>query len=615
MTQPVVMSCFGRFISNKENSAAGQAIFYFCVEADTCLHNSGSTGEATMLHNILKAYVIPGAQDYIGAEIFPLLELAAASTREDPPTSMLKGLFEAALKWLEQHYFEDFLESTEFEDLLTKTEDMSRKDRHPAVASERCVSFSLIKVNERGRKQNRILSFRPSGMENLRGDSVRFSYKAADVESLILHPTDKTSFKLACLHYYDYECESETHRAQVASAFESMGLGRVKPRALQMGMEQGMAEATEQKAVAAPMPKLSDYEVLGVAGKGAYAEVRRVKHRNSGRVYAMKVMKIPHLIQRKQVERVMAEKKILATLSHPFLVRLHSCFIDSNRLCMCLDLAEGGDLFQHLHRTQAARLSPAAAGFYCAEMVCALEYLHNHQVVHRDLKPENILLAKDGHLLLTDFGLSKMDVTSDAGRESQDSQAAFSMVGTKEYVAPEVVLRKAYGKAVDWWAVGILLYELIVGQTPFEGRGGHIFDHIVAGEVHRPRPGSRVAMPDSAWLLIRGLLHVDPEQRFGAHDIREHAFYTEVLKLDWDALEEKDLPPPLRPKPAPMRPKPNQKDSIVASEPTLDPAIAAQFELNRDLDMVVPFQATLAPANPLGEINSVDSMDGMFNYM
>ena len=125
---------------------------------------------------------------------------------------------------------------------------------------------------------------------------------------------------------------------------------------------------------------------------------------------------------------------------------------------------------------QGARISPAAAAFYAAEMVMALEYLHNHDVVHRDLKPENILLAADGHLLLTDFGLSKMDVTSMAGEHAGESAggghplvAASSMVGTKEYVAPEVVLRRPYGKAVDWWAVGVLLYELIVGRSAILG--------------------------------------------------------------------------------------------------------------------------------------------------
>merc|ERR1719473_1593000 len=123
-------------------------------------------------------------------------------------------------------------------------------------------------------------------------------------------------------------------------------------------------------------------------------------------------------------------------LNHPFLVRLHYSFLDSNQLCMALDYAAGGDLFHHLRKAKGGRLHHMPAGFYVAEMISALEYLHNHDIIHRDLKPENILMGADGHLLLTDFGLSKADITSEAG-ESSEGTRAISMVGTKEYVAPE----------------------------------------------------------------------------------------------------------------------------------------------------------------------------------
>jgi len=215
--------------------------------------------------------------------------------------------------------------------------------------------------------------------------------------------------------------------------------------------------------------------------------------------------------------------------------------------------------------------------------VCALDYLHNHDVVHRDLKPENILLAGDGHILITDFGLSKMDVTSQEGTSDQGATPAFSMVGTKEYVAPEVILRKPYGKAVDWWAIGILLYELLSGRTPFEGRDGHIFDHIVVGKIQKPRamPG-QVPMPEAAWKLVQGLLAVDPSVRYSARDIRGHTFYTDSLRLDWEALEQKDLPPPIRPQPRVFGKMAPRAPSMVPMQPTFNPEVAAGFRFEAD---------------------------------
>jgi len=240
----------------------------------------------------------------------------------------------------------------------------------------------------------------------------------------------------------------------VAEALESLGLGVISPPCIVTNGD----SVTEGNR----LPSLKDFNILTVIGRGGLAKVCKVKHKQLDRVYAMKIIKVPTLIQRKQVERVRQEKEILMTLNHPFLVRLHYSFLDNNQLCMVLDFAAGGDLFFHLRKAKGGRLHHMPAGFYVAEMVCALEYLHNHDIIHRDLKPENILMGADGHLLLTDFGLSKAEVTSEDGSAIEDSRAT-SMVGTKEYVAPEVVQRKPYGKAVDWWAVGILFYELIIG--------------------------------------------------------------------------------------------------------------------------------------------------------
>eukprot|EP00658_Telonema_sp_P-2_P084164 TRINITY_DN926_c0_g1_i4.p1 TRINITY_DN926_c0_g1~~TRINITY_DN926_c0_g1_i4.p1 ORF type:complete len:325 (-),score=89.13 TRINITY_DN926_c0_g1_i4:149-1027(-) len=266
----------------------------------------------------------------------------------------------------------------------------------------------------------------------------------------------------------------------------------------------------------------------------------------------------------------------------------HYSFLDeTNQLCMALDYAAGGDLFHHLRKARGGKLHHMPAGFYVAEMVCALKYLHNHDIVHRDLKPENILMGADGHLLLTDFGLSKPGVDAVSG-SSQDAMTnrAKSFVGTKEYVAPEVVRREAYGKSVDWWAVGILFFELLVGRTPFEGLSGHIFDHIVKGQVKFP-PGNSI--PDIAQDLILGLLQPNPDRRLTAEQICSHAFFTQMMRMNWDSLEDKEMPPPIRPHiPADKQTtdptnRSERLESFVAQEPRLPPDAVAQFNFTSPL--------------------------------
>jgi len=330
---------------------------------------------------------------------------------------------------------------------------------------------------------------------------------------------------------------------------------------------------------------MEDFECHKVIGRGGLGKVLKVKHKITNRVYAMKQLKVPTLIKHKQVERARMEKEILMALNHPFLVRLHYSFLDNNQLCMVLDFASGGDLFFHLRKARGGRLHHMPAGFYVAEMVCALEYLHNHDIIHRDLKPENILMGADGHLLLTDFGLSKADVSSNDGEEGTP---ALSMVGTKEYVAPEVVQRKPYGKAVDWWAVGILFYELLLGHTPFDSKPGHIFDHIVKEPI---RFQEGISVPAEAKELIMGLLNRNPEQRLSAPGIKSHAFFTGVMKMDFDALEEKEISAPIKPQlPGgddsnnfPDRFVKERLHSFVAPEPRLEGAVASSFNYSTTL--------------------------------
>eukprot|EP00656_Telonema_subtile_P027070 TRINITY_DN2906_c0_g1_i3.p1 TRINITY_DN2906_c0_g1~~TRINITY_DN2906_c0_g1_i3.p1 ORF type:complete len:380 (-),score=61.20 TRINITY_DN2906_c0_g1_i3:100-1239(-) len=310
-------------------------------------------------------------------------------------------------------------------------------------------------------------------------------------------------------------------------------------------------------------PKMKDFRVERVLGRGALGkvviiwqfkltlvEVMKVTHTETGRVYAMKSIQVPALIKQKQVERAKVEVDILRNLNHPFLVRLHYSFVDaSNQLCMCLDFAYGGDLFFELkkHRNDKGEVGLLThhAGFYIAEAVLAIEYLHSKDIVHRDLKPENILLAADGHLLLTDFGLSQIDITGFSGESDEIGTHAKSMVGTKEYVAPEIIEHKPYGKSVDWWAIGVLFFELLHGHPPFEPRAGRtLFQAILSGQFSF---ADRVQAPDAAKDLIRSLLHLCPAERPGPVQIKGHPFFIEDMSLDWLQLYNKDLAPPVHP--------------------------------------------------------------------
>lgn len=267
-----------------------------------------------------------------------------------------------------------------------------------------------------------------------------------------------------------------------------------------------------------------DFEHLRCLGKGTYGTVLLVKHRATGRLYAQKQFKKASLVvHKKLVEQTKTERQILESVNrHPFVVKLYYAFQDQEKLYLILEYGQGGELFTHLSTERM--FSEETAAFYMAEMVLALTHLHaNLGVVYRDLKPENCLLDAEGHLLLTDFGLSKVAV---------DSDACNSMLGTVEYMAPEVIQGKKYGKAVDWWSLGALGFDLMTGHPPFRGPNhAKIQDNIVR---------QKLAMPfflsaDAKDLLTR-LLRKDPVKRLGSNMpkdltiIKKHRFFR---KIDW----------------------------------------------------------------------------------
>lgn len=199
----------------------------------------------------------------------------------------------------------------------------------------------------------------------------------------------------------------------------------------------------------------SDFELLRVVGKGSFGKVLQVRKRDSGRVYAMKVLVKKDLVERKEVAHTLSERNVLIRASSPFLVGLKFSFQTPEKLYLVLDYMNGGELFYHLQKETV--FSEARTRFYICELILALEHLHKYDIVYRDLKPENILLDSSGHIALTDFGLCKEHVSFN------DTTNTFC--GTAEYLAPEVLTGQGYGKAVDWWSLGILFYGIFCWDT------------------------------------------------------------------------------------------------------------------------------------------------------
>ncbi|KAG8129974.1 hypothetical protein E2320_016597 [Naja naja] len=302
-------------------------------------------------------------------------------------------------------------------------------------------------------------------------------------------------------------------------------------------------EFTESRGTT-PKPKKppgeGDFETIKLISNGAYGAVYLVRHKETRQRFAMKKINKQNLILRNQIQQAFVERDILTFAENPFVVSMFCSFETKRYLCMVMEYVEGGDCATLLKNIGA--LPVEMARMYFAETVLALEYLHNYGIVHRDLKPDNLLITSMGHIKLTDFGLSKMGLMSlttnlyeghiekDA-REFLDKQVC----GTPEYIAPEVILRQGYGKPVDWWAMGIILYEFLVGCVPFFGdTPEELFGQVITDDILWPE--GEEALPSDAQHLISCLLQTNPLLRLGAggaYEVKQHAFFKE---LDWNGL-------------------------------------------------------------------------------
>jgi len=283
--------------------------------------------------------------------------------------------------------------------------------------------------------------------------------------------------------------------------------------------------------------RLDSFKMIKVIGKGSFGKVFLVKEIKTGEMFALKVLRKDNIIKRNQVEHTRTERSVLGYVRHPFIVSMNMAFQSKDKLYFVLDYCAGGELFFHLGKL--GKFPEPRARFYAAEITLAINYVHQLDIIYRDLKPENVLLDAKGHVRLTDFGLSKEGISS-------SSTGANSFCGTPEYLSPEILNRQGHGRAVDWWSLGALLYEMLTGLPPFYCRDRErLFEKIRKSELTYPR-----YLSASAQSILRGLLTRDPTKRLGsgptdADEIRNHSFF---LEINWNKLARGEVTPPFVPK-------------------------------------------------------------------
>jgi len=280
---------------------------------------------------------------------------------------------------------------------------------------------------------------------------------------------------------------------------------------------------------------LENFEFIKVLGKGTFGKVILCREKATNRLYAIKILKKEVIIRKDEVVHTLTEKNVLQKTRHPFLLQLKYSFTTVDRLCLVTEYVNGGELYFHLKEER--QLSEERTKFYGAEIICAINYLHKLGIIYRDLKLENLLLDHDGHIKIADFGLCKEDI--------HYGNTTRTFCGTPEYLAPEVLEDSDYGRAVDWWGVGIVMYEMMSGRLPFYNHDHEVmFELILVEEVRFP---SR--MSQEARELLSGLLIKDPKERLGggpedALEIMNHAFFKNI---NWQDLEAKKIEPPFKP--------------------------------------------------------------------
>ncbi|XP_048062244.1 protein kinase C, eta, b isoform X1 [Megalobrama amblycephala] len=318
---------------------------------------------------------------------------------------------------------------------------------------------------------------------------------------------------------------------------------------------------------------LEDFSFLQVLGKGSFGKVMLARLKSDHRVFAVKMLKKDVILQDDDVEATMIEKRVLTLAhQHPFLTQLYYCFQTAERLFFVMEFVNGGDLMFHIQKCR--RFDEPRAQFYSAEIISALMFLHSKGIIYRDLKLDNILLDRHGHCKLADFGMCKEEIFN--------GKLTSTFCGTPDYIAPEIILEEPYGISVDWWALGVLLYEMLSGHAPFEAETeDELFECILRDEIIY-----------SSWLsneaedILRGLLTRDPACRLGCMDrdggeeaITAHPFFA---GLDWEKLNRREIKPPFTPRIESIEDVANFDPDFTQEEPCLTPIEDSLFHLHQD---------------------------------
>ncbi|CAK71368.1 unnamed protein product (macronuclear) [Paramecium tetraurelia] len=322
---------------------------------------------------------------------------------------------------------------------------------------------------------------------------------------------------------------------------------------------------------------LDQFHLLSVIGKGSIGKVVLVRKKDNQKTYALKVIKKTQLIDNHQVKQIYAERNILQNCHHPFIIKLEYAFQNETKLYFCLQYCPGGELYNLL--VQKSKLTEEQAKFYASQIVLAFQYLHEQDIIYRDLKPENVLIDSEGYIKLTDFGFSKQGIQGNFG--------AHSKCGTAEYLAPELLVGN-HGKAADWWTLGTLVYEMVVGQPAFFAETKEeLFNQILHQEINYKKMGVSSQLKD----LLSKLLQKDPNSRISsANEIKKHPWFKNV---DWDMVLQKQVPPV-------FLPQLNSDDDVQYFDDCFlkEPIFSQTNSLSTDEQMNSPYQGFSYSASP-----------------